>query len=579
MCGKCSARVYHDAVQAKLKKLYYGIHTIVGVVCSQCTGQTPEVIHKPTTQIKLVSRVLLFDLALRSGHAFQKIKDVGEAMRDNWTLFFGRQRKMPKTVCASVSASITTEPKLFQRHSSENLWAVKDVLEHFKEYASVCESKLVDMENEAAGQAAGALKRNEVLMQQRQEQQAARIQHTQHSLQARQNKLTPRQQMLQQMQFLVMSKKKKEPQEEILPADILSAFANNYYTEYCRLSGIGSTLHEDLQLPPTPKDQDPADALVAVLTRPESFAKWEKTYNVAQKDVSRPSKKQKVDNERRANGNDELLRALKRCAASSYEDPPPQTCRPIKECIAMKILRYETLPLPADVGREVQTPSSRETPDEQAAQAVYVQKWRAWVRSGGGACDMPECRRWSPEIGPNPEQVKDLCRGMPLPEESDNEKDLPDDASEGYFCWEKEKARDYVRMGTPLTNPVDPGSHPQRSLLVDHLVLCEEVEDCTESAQRAAYVQIGKYLKGLYAATRHKFITPMVNESKDSKSKMDQRKDRLGSLESQSKACPQSNDHKSLNEQPQTSDPQLEMTPHRLLSSGDSIMVDVVVEH
>ena len=522
--------MYHSAVQNKLPRLYHGIYTVVGVTCAKCSGGDCQVAHRPATQIKLVSRVLLFDMALRSGQAFQRIKDVGEAMRDNWLVFFGRQRKMPKTITSSVSASITTEPKLFQRHSVDNTWAAKDVLQTFAEYVPICESVLASLNEEADAQAPGALERNAQLKQLRLEQQTARVQHTDTILKARKIKLTPRQQMLQQAQFLIMTPcKRKEPKEEPLSTDALWSFVTQYYTEYCSLAGVHCTLHKMLPMPDSTSTTEPHPeaALVRVLTNPECFAEWEKVYQQRLQDMPRPppNKKQKLDRPAKVNGNEDFLKALKKsCADWQYNPSLLRAQWSVDECIKMKEKRYLAFPLPGDVGREVQsTEKSCSTQDEQAAQQLYVQKWRAWVRSGGGACDMPDCRPWNPCDGPGDKmptgksrEATDVAAGSAASTAADTEAGQRDDNEDGDICdWEKEKANDYVRMGTLVTDPFAEGAHPQRALLVDHLVLCEELEDCRDSARRAAYVQIGKYLKVLYAATKHKMLTPLaVRENK-----------------------------------------------------------------
>uniref|UniRef100_A0A7S4FS01 Uncharacterized protein n=1 Tax=Eutreptiella gymnastica TaxID=73025 RepID=A0A7S4FS01_9EUGL len=530
VCEKCAGHVYQSAVQNKLPRLYHGIYTVVGITCATCSGGDCQVVHRPATQIKLVSRVLLFDMALRSGQAFQRIKDVGEAMRDNWLVFFGRQRKMPKTITSSVSASITTEPKLFQRHSVDNTWAAKDVLQTFAEYVPICESVLAALNEEADAQAPGARERNAHLKQLRLEQQTARIQHTDTVLKARKIKLTPRQQVLQQAQFLIMTPcKRKEPKEEPLCADTLWSFVTQYYTEYCSLAGVHCTLHEVLPRPASASiaELHPGGALVRVLTDPECFAEWEKVYQQGLQDAPRPpqSKKQKLDHPAKVNGNEDFLKALKKsCADWQYNPSHLRAQWPVDECIKMKEKRYLAFPLPGDVGRDVQsTEKSCSTQDEQAAQQLYVQKWRAWVRSGGGACDMPECRPWDPCNGPGDSTLPaksregtDVVPGSAAGTVADMSAGQQDDNEDGDICdWEREKANDYVRMGTLVTDPFDEGAHPQRALLVDHLVLCEELEDCMDSARRAAYLQIGKYLKVLYAATKHKMLTPLaVRENK-----------------------------------------------------------------
>eukprot|EP01004_Peranema_trichophorum_P010913 NODE_9749_length_567_cov_42.182432_g9111_i0.p1 GENE.NODE_9749_length_567_cov_42.182432_g9111_i0~~NODE_9749_length_567_cov_42.182432_g9111_i0.p1 ORF type:complete len:180 (-),score=48.74 NODE_9749_length_567_cov_42.182432_g9111_i0:28-567(-) len=137
--------------------------------------------------------------------------------------------------------------------------------------------------------------------------------------------------------------------------------------------------------------------------------------------------------------------------------------------IRSKIGRYESFPLPPDAGRWVQVIDSKPPKEEEIeAHIFYLQRWRAWVRQL--EIDTPPVRKLTDEAP-------------------------PDDLG-----------------GVPLVDPMDVGSAPERAALVDHLVMCEELEDCREGPRKAAWMHIGKYLNALYNTVRLSSTLPRTQD-------------------------------------------------------------------
>eukprot|EP00667_Euglena_gracilis_P009480 EG_transcript_9630 len=473
LCAGCQRRIAAAEVASQLPRLYHGHYTVAEAQCGACTGGACHVVVPAKLPLRLVSRVVLFDLAWRSGTAFQRIRDVGDAVRAAWPLFFGRQRRMPKTVSNSVSASITTDPAMFQRHSTENLWAVKDPTADFAAYLEDDAARLQALEEEAAAQVPGAAERNAEFRRQRQQQLEDR-QGRATPLDSRPARLSPRLQMLESAQFLVLAtpRHREAAAEAPPPADLLWQFHRQYLRAYFRLCGVASPdgppgADGADRLPPPRGALPPAGWLV-----PDVDVWAEAEAADGPPPAKRPRREEAED---AADANERLLAALERCAARTEgcaaECPSPYARRwPLPRCAAQKAERFARWPLPPDFGRRVQLRlRATANPDEQMHQSLYLQKWRAWVRSGAGACAVPEL---PPEVAGK--------AAAPVEE----------------------------RAGAIVSDPWAGGADPRRALLVDHLVLCEEVEDCRDCPRRAAYLGRARLLKAVYDQHRREEAWP-----------------------------------------------------------------------